>query len=200
MKAGRRLVWQAWWLAVAILCVARVGRAQAEPERSFPQSRSAIEKALKQMQAATAGRLPVVEGFATSPDHPLDRYQRGYYQSKFLVTSAPGGGSVVKVSVQVTAWYADPAAAHSGYQVLTSNGRLEADLLDQLAEQLSSKAQSSPSSRAVPDIGRSAKAATAEEPTISAPVPRIPQSGGFSSSLAQGLAEQEKAAQQAPPK
>jgi hypothetical protein len=107
-------------------------------ERTFPQSKAAIEKILNDMQAATAGRLPVLEGFATSisADHPLPRYRRGYYQSKFQVSTAPSGASVVQVSVQVTAWYADPVASRSGYQLLTSNGRLEADLLDQLADQL----------------------------------------------------------------
>jgi hypothetical protein len=36
----------------------------------------------------------------------------------------------------VTAWYKDPEAYHSGYQLLNSNGRLEADLMDQLADLL----------------------------------------------------------------
>jgi hypothetical protein len=105
-------------------------------ERTFPQSKAAVEKALKEIQPATAGRLPVLDGFATSPEHPLDRYQRGYYQSKFEVSAAPSGGSIVRVTVHVTAWYVDPVAARSGYQLLVSNGRLEADLLDQLADQL----------------------------------------------------------------
>jgi hypothetical protein len=108
-------------------------------ERTFPQSKAAIEKALKEIQPASAGRLPVLDGFATSPEHPLDRYQRGYYQSKFEVSAAPSGGSIVRVTVHVTAWYVDPVAARSGYQLLVSNGRLEADLLDQLTDQLASK-------------------------------------------------------------
>ncbi|MFZ0137898.1 MAG: hypothetical protein WAK89_12605 [Candidatus Sulfotelmatobacter sp.] len=98
-----------------------------------------MEKALQEMQPATAGRLPVLEGFAASADHPLDRYLRGYYQARFQVAATPSGGSIVRVSVEVTAWYADPVAARSGYQVLTSNGRLEGDLLDQLTDQLSGK-------------------------------------------------------------
>ena len=130
-------------LCVAIICCAAGSHAQANGyERTFPQSKAAIEKILNEMQSATAGRLPVLDGFATSisADHPLDRYRRGYYQSKFQVTAAPSGGSVVRVSVQVTAWYADPVASKSGYQLLTSNGRLEADLLDQLADQLAANA------------------------------------------------------------
>ena len=109
-------------------------------ERTFPQSKATVEQVLKTMQSAEAGRLPVVEGFATAADHPLENYRRGYYQSKVQVSSTPSGGSTVHVTVEVTAWYNDPAGSHSGYTVLTSNGRLEADLLDQLADQLASKA------------------------------------------------------------
>jgi hypothetical protein len=211
-------------------------------ERAFPQSKAKVEKALQEMQAATAGRLPVLDGFASSPDQPLDRYQRGYYQSKFQVTVAPSGGSLVRVSVQVTAWYADPVAARSGYQVLSSNGRLESDLLDQLADQLAGKGQlgaSAPASAAPKPfpsqksaLGRAASGRAASEPssagqtpstpspseqspsgqspstqagktpdaepTISEPAPRLPEiGGGLSASLAQGLAEQEKAGPQA---
>jgi hypothetical protein len=121
-------------LGSATWCVAQGGI-----ERAFPQSKAAVEKALKELQPAASGRLPVLDGFATSPEHPLDRYQRGYYQSKFEVSSA-SAGSIVRVTVHVTAWYGDPVATRSGYQLLVSNGRLEADLLDQLADQLASKA------------------------------------------------------------
>ena len=105
-------------------------------ERTFPQSKAAVEKALKTIQGNMAGRLPVLDGFAKAGDHPLDRYQRGYYQSTAFVTSSPSGGSVVRISTKVTAWYSDPANSHSGYQLLPSNGRLESDLLEQLAEHL----------------------------------------------------------------
>ena len=213
--------------AVVVLCCVPWSRAQGNGfERSFPQSKAKIEAALQAMQVATAGRLPVLDGFASPADHPLDRYQRGYYQSKFQVTAEPSGGSTVRVTVQVTAWYADPVAARSGYQLLTSNGRLEADLLDQLADQLAGTGQQfgasppanvapanvaparvAPASAAParpvpsekPSAGGSVKTAEAAEPTISAPMPRIPEtSGGLSSPLAQGLAEQEKAVQRKP--
>ncbi len=201
-------------LVTAAICCARAAQAQGNAnERTFPQSKATVEKALKEMQSATAGRLPVLDGFATPGDHPLDRYQRGYYQSKFQVSSTPSGASVVTVSVEVTAWYSDPVAARSGYRVLTSNGRLEADLLDQLADQLTGKGSlagtSSPASAARRPFpseksasgqsssgqssGQPAKSADSTEPTISAPVPRLPETGGgLSSSLAQSLSTQEK--------
>jgi hypothetical protein len=166
-----------------------------------------VEEALKEMQGATAGRLPVLDGFATATDHPLDRYRRGYYQAKFEVSPAPSGGSIVQVSVDVTAWYADPVASRSGYQLLTSNGRLEADLLDQLADQLAARGtQAVIKPKAVPaqapasvqtsssapapssssaghwpsapaNSGQPAQTADSAQPTISAPVPRIPETG-----------------------
>ena len=115
-------------------------RAQSGPcERVFPQSKAEVEKALKAMQGSLAGHLPVLEGFAKRGEHPLDRYQRGYYQTTVQVSATTSGGSLVRVSAKVTAWYGDGVASRSGYQLLTSNGRLEADLLDQLAEQLAAE-------------------------------------------------------------
>ena len=208
-------------------CIAAGVQAQSDGfERRFPQSKATIEKILQDMQAATAGRLPVLDGFAisTSADHPLERYKRGYYQSKVEVSAAPSGGSIVRVSVQVTAWYADPVASKSGYQLLTSNGRLEADLLDQLGDELAANAphaapKPAPAAPAIaaakppkapteatPAIAvakpprtpaaasPSSTAPTITEPTISAPVPRLPEVR--SDSLAQGLAAQQQAGSQ----
>ena len=174
-------------------------------ERTFPQSKAVIEKVLKEVPLS--GRLPVLEGFATAGEHPLDRYRRGYYQSKVQVTAAPDGGSVVHVSVEVTAWYADPVAAKSGYQLLPSNGRLETDLLDQLGDQLSEGAIPERPSAAPTRVEKPvAKAAAppqpaltqprSSEPTVSAPVPRLPEvRGNYSASLAESLDQQRKDAQ-----
>ncbi len=195
-------------------------------ERSFPQSKASVEQALKAIQSSTSGRLPVLDGFAAAGDHPLDRYRRGYYDCKVHVESTPSGGSSVRVSAQITAWYNDPAGSHSGYQVLTSNGRLEADLLDQLSDQLASKAQAvaapprdeepAPAPAPVPAQAPVLKAATpiagpppsttppaapparaksagAAQPKLSAPMPRIADTGGgILSSLAQTLADEQK--------
>ncbi len=195
-------------------------------ERSFPQSTATVEQVVKTLQSSTSGRLPVLDGFATASDQSLDRYRRGYYACKFHVDSTPSGGSIVRVSAEITAWYSDPAGAHSGYQVLKSNGRIEADLLDQLSDQLSAGAQpvavpprntepapqqptvaktpapvrrapviaSTPApvpSTATPPV--TAKSAAPAQPNLSAPMPRITDTGnGILPSLAQTLAEQEK--------
>src|SRR5579872_208009 len=129
-----------WAISYGILSVAlatgqEIGQAGAY-ERVFPQSKAAVEKALAALQPNLAGRLPVLEGFAKAGEHPLDHYQRAYYQSTVQVRANPSGGALVRVSTKVTAWYVDPVASHSGYQLLLSNGRLEADVLDQLTEQM----------------------------------------------------------------
>ena len=186
-------------LAAAVFFCAAGAHAQGNGhERAFPQSKATVEKILKEMP--TGGRLPVLDGFATSPDHPLDRYRRGYYQAKFQVSVAPSGVAVVRVSVQVTAWYADPVAAKSGYQLLTSNGRLETDLLDQLGDQLAALAPQSDRSSPVIAAASPAEVPSASpapetetEPAVSAPVPRLPEvNGNYSSSLAQSLEAQGK--------
>lgn len=48
----------------------------------------------------------------------------------------------MQVNATITAWYTDPVSAKSGYQVLLSNGRLEADFLDRLQEALSGQSSS----------------------------------------------------------
>ncbi len=161
-------------------------------ERTFPQSKSTVEKALASLQSGLAGHLPVLDGFAKPGDHPLDRYQRGYYQSTIQVISTASGGSLVRITTKVTAWYDDPAGSHSGYQLLASNGRLETDLLDQLAEQLA-KAPAVSSSRtpAVASPKPTSPIPPSTEPSISAPAPKFPETDRtFSSSVSQGLADQ----------
>jgi hypothetical protein len=199
------------------LCASFVAAQLGECARSFPQSKSAVEKALKDLQSASAGRLPTLDGFAAPTDHLLENYRRGYYQAKFQVSAAPSGGSIVRVSVQVTAWYNDPAGSKSGYRVLPSNGRLEGDLLDQLSDQLASAAPAPPSNLPVTAAAQPAKApvepeaqpskslavatpppsvstTASTEPEISAPMPRLPDANGTypSSTLERNLAATEK--------
>ena len=217
-RVSRRLLraaLSAFLMVAPLSAAAQSASAQTSPqagayERTYRQSKSAVERALKELQPSMSGRLPVLEGFALPGDHPLNRYQRAYYQSAVQVSSTASGGSVVRVSTKVTAWYADSVSSRSGYQLLTSNGRLESDLLDQLTDLLatrpgaaSSGGSSSESSSEdfpviSPPTASAKRPATAdkgtEEPTISAPMPRLPESGRtFSSSLEQGLSSRQLA-------
>jgi len=128
------------YLFALLLALECSGNAQSGPyERTFAQPKTAVEKAVKQAQP-TSGRLPVLDGFARPGDRPLERFQRGYYQCTIQVSSPPSGGSLVRVSAKITAWYADPVSSNSGYQVLPSNGRLETDILDRIEDALSGSA------------------------------------------------------------
>ena len=210
MGVWGRFVVQGILCSVLVCLVAPRVVAQTSPnERAFPQSKTAIEKALKNMQVSISGRLPALEGFAQPGERPLDRYERGYYQATIEVSSVPSGGSVVRVSLKVTAWYNDPVASRSGYQLLASNGRLEADLLDQLTDRI---ARAQPENRSPetqfpekrspetargtipaavkPSAQSSVTPPAAAEPAISAPAPKFPESDRtFSSSVTEGLAE-----------
>ena len=189
---GRTALWVAAGGILAVFAAPAV-QAQTTPfERSFPQSKAAVEKALTALQSGLAGHLPVLDGFAKPGEHALDRYQRGYYQSSVQVSSTPSGGSIVRITTKVTAWYPDPAGTHSGYQLLTSNGRLESDLLDQLAEQLANVPTEGGSRAPVPATPKPVfEPPSAAEPAISAPAPQFPQTDRtFSSSVAQGIADQ----------
>ena len=168
-------------------------------ERTFPQSKPMVEKALRGIEASMAGHLPVLDGFAVRGDHSFDRYQRAFYQSTVQVIPTLAGGSLVRVSTKVTAWYADPSPSRSGYQLLTSNGRLEADLLDQLADVLASGV-SAAASNSPPTAAPSPVRQEAAEPTISAPMPRIPDTGSsISSAIGQRPTGQEPADSQPGP-
>lgn len=105
--------------------------------------------------------------------HPLGQFQRGYYQCTVQVSSAASGGTLVRVSAKITAWYAAPDASKSGYQELPSNGRIESDFLDQLGDAL--KQQPAASAPAPVSGGQPANSKSKMEesaPAISAPTPQ----------------------------
>ena len=163
------------WVAWAVS-----GLGQTAPtERTFPESPTRIENAIKSLRSS-AGRLPILDGFVVPANHPMDRYQRGYYQCSLRVTPVASGGSLVRISAKITAWYADPDPAKSGYQELTSNGRIESDLFDRLEDALGGTAPapaahaSAPVSPAKINPPSSASSAT---PMISAPMHGEPVRG-----------------------
>jgi hypothetical protein len=106
-----------------------------------------VNAAIHNVSFSLKGRLPTVEGFAEQAGQPIARYDKGYFECTFLVTPGPGGVTVVRATAKVTAWYSDPDAARSGYRVLVSNGRLESDALDRIAETLNSPASAGTSNR-----------------------------------------------------
>jgi hypothetical protein len=147
-------------------------------EKSFPQSSTAVEKALRATEPSLSGSLPMLDGFARS-DRPLDQYQRAFYKCIASVVSSPSGGSRVRMAAKITAWYSDPAPSKSGYRELPSNGRLEADCLDRLSQSLKDISAQPAAGTASSNSEARRQAVT---PMISAPTP-----GG--STLADAIAE-----------
>jgi hypothetical protein len=133
------------FLTIAFCIFVGLTLAQSVPyARSYDKPKDQVEQGLKDLQAYSGQKLPILDGFVTVGDKPLDRYERGFYQ--FSVTLVPGdsGATIVRLSAKITAWYADRDVAKSGYQVLPSNGRLELDLLDRLEDKLNGRAVAAP--------------------------------------------------------
>jgi hypothetical protein len=125
---------------VYLASFARETPAQAIPyARNFAMPRAQVEQALKDLQAYSGQKLPMLDGFVATADKPLDRYERGFYQFSIELLPGDAGGTIVRLSAKITAWYADRDVSKSGYQVLPSNGRLELDFLDHLEEKLTGK-------------------------------------------------------------
>ena len=143
---------------------------QATPyARTFARPKAEVEQALKDLQAYTGQKLPIVDGFVGITQQPLDRYERVFYQFSIEVLPGIPAGTIVQVSAKITAWYADKDPAKSGYQILSSNGRLELDLLDRLDEKFGNK----------PAPGTARSIATSG---ISAPAPKLNLGGGINMS------------------
>jgi hypothetical protein len=130
-------------------------------QRTFPVSVNEAKAAVQAASATSKGRLPTLEGFVEQNEQPIERYEKGYFECTFQVSPAAGGGTVIRATAKVTAWYSDPVAARSGYRIMISNGRLETDALDRVAESLTPNAAAaqvtSAASPAPGDFRRSAQ-------------------------------------------
>jgi hypothetical protein len=154
------------WIGALLFCLCLSIPAtsqQSANQRSFFTSSSEISGAIVKIGATTKGRLPTLEGFVHQPDQPIERYSKGYFECTFQMMPPVDGSITVRVVAKVSAWYTDPDPAQSGYRVLTSNGRMESDALDHLAEVLPANASDgSPSRPPAPS-----PAATANAPAYS---------------------------------
>lgn len=157
-------------LLASLACTQACFAQDSRLERKFANPKADVDKALQGIQDSFKGRLPILEGFVDETGQPLDHFERGYYECAARVTSDAESGTMVRITAKVTAWYAGPNAAQSGYRVLPSNGRIEMDLLDRLAEMLAKKLPGAPSavSSAAPSTGLTGM------PRLSAALPSAP--------------------------
>jgi hypothetical protein len=118
-----------------LLLPAQSINAQNDPiERTFVEPRAEVERAVATAKTGSSGKLPALEGFVGQTPQPVERYERAYYQCLFQVIPSLTGETSVRVTAKITAWYDDPDKFRSGYQILSSNGRLENDALDRVQE------------------------------------------------------------------
>jgi hypothetical protein len=153
---------------VANYCLAQNSVGPPSPDlvkRTFPQPLAAVAAALTKIQSTTSGELPALDGFVIPGPQALDGYKKPRYQCTVRTAGLPSGGTLVRVSAKITAWH---DGAHSGYEILASNGRLESDLLDRLQDALVS-----------PHADKAASARADPAPDISAPMPQFPKSSGL---------------------
>ena len=175
MSAPFSLVRRTLLLSALVLLAGAVRlSAQAIPyARSFPKPRGEVEQALKDLQAYSGQKLPVLDGFVAMGNAPLDRYERGFYQFSVELLPGDNNSTIVRLSAKITAWYADRDVSKAGYQVLPSNGRLELDFLDRLEEKLTGKPVASSAASGVqaptPKLDLSAARTAA---TMAAPLPQ----------------------------
>jgi hypothetical protein len=119
---------------------ATIARPQAIPcARSYAQPKADVEQALKDLQAYSGQKIPLLDGFVANVSKPLGQYERGFYQFSIELLPGDSGATIVRLSAKITAWFADRDVTKSGYEVLPSNGRLELDFLDRLQEKLTGK-------------------------------------------------------------
>jgi hypothetical protein len=130
-------------LCWVLLCGIAVFAQNATKQRSFPDSKAEVDKALHGVQSYPGGKLPSLEGFADPDGHSLSDYKRGYYEYNVRLKSESPTQTTVEVTAKITAWHASSTSANSGYRVLKSSGRLESDLLEALADNLNQGAASS---------------------------------------------------------
>lgn len=136
-----RLVLAAFLCSLVFTCAAFAQDSSAT-QRTFKKSKEEVTAAVRELKASASGRLPLLDGFVDATDESLAHYERGFFQCDVQVTTA-SGGTVVRVTAKITAWYADGKSGSGGYRELASNGRIEADYLDRLEARLGGAAGAS---------------------------------------------------------
>jgi hypothetical protein len=194
-KLGRAFAARTIALAICSCLLVSASRAQGPTERSFPLSKTDLQTAIDHSAGAMSGKLPILDGFVATGTDTLDSYRNGFYQLSVQIIPKSANESTVRVTAKVTAWYAGADKSRSGYQVLSSNGRLESDFLDRLEQVIQAKnelatnsppnehqgaSQSpAPTTAAVPQSPSSLSAATAISKAATPTLPTREESARF---------------------
>src|SRR5256885_15730880 len=71
--------------------------------RAFPKPSEEVEGALKDLQAYSGQKLPIVDGFVATGDQPLNQYERAFYQFSIDLLPGTAGGPNLRGNPQNTA-------------------------------------------------------------------------------------------------
>ena len=99
-------------IAFSVLAFSGAALAQGATsyQRVISRPVAEVRAAVQKLSPTMKGRLPTLEGFvADQTNPPLDRYDKGYFECKFDVAPAVGGGTLVVATAKVTAFLNDPA-------------------------------------------------------------------------------------------
>jgi len=121
-------------LVLAIFVAGNSASAQTGPspfEREFDHPIDDLKQALQALHADDTTKLPTVHGFV-SDNLAIGIYERPYYQFETELVSRNADRTLLRVRARVTAWHTDSAGGSPEYRSLTSNGRLESELLDRV--------------------------------------------------------------------
>jgi hypothetical protein len=197
---------QRFWLMALALLWGATAWAQSDDiapaiERTYPYSMELVQQGLQRIGGFGGGKLPSLDGFVTGPVGQVERYDRPYFQYRVHLKPVDANTTLVSVEAKITALYDTGTPDHSEYRGLTSNGRLESDLLDRLQEALrnpaaiSSLPDSAEASRAVrPPASGSAKTSTPAKPAIGSPKSSGPSQRQLDDVLAERQAVRQKTA------
>src|SRR5256885_16376623 len=79
--------------------------------RAFPKPSEEVEGALKNLQAYSGQKLPIVDGFVAAGDQPLNQYERAFYQFSIDLLPGTAGGANLRVPATNNAGGADKETA-----------------------------------------------------------------------------------------
>jgi len=107
--------------------------------QTYNSSREDVRKALQVLGAFEDASLPMLEGFVVLDPEQIKAYDGPRYQFRVEFKEAAAGQTVVSLEARISARYMDGASPRSDYRSVTSNGRLEADMLERLRSYLDKK-------------------------------------------------------------
>ncbi len=93
-----------WLGGIVSLLLASMAFAQAVPyARTYLKSKEEVDLGLKEIQAYSGQKLPIVEGFVAAGGMPLNQFERAFYEFSIELLPGNSGGNIFRVTPKITA-------------------------------------------------------------------------------------------------